>query len=398
MKIVLLETFLANGGLRNYLFIRLTTDTGLQGVGEASLEWQERAVECLIHEWVKERVLGCDPFAIEALIGGLIRDQYQGGATIMTAISGIEIACWDIIGKACGQPVYMLLGGRARDELTSYANGWYGGATTADDYAAAAQRVASLGFTGMKFDPFGTAWKHLDREAVTRCESLVSAVRTAVGDDMDLMIEGHGRLSTASAIAIGQRLERFAPAWFEEPVAPLAIRCLREVRAALSTPITAGERMYAFDEFEQLISSDAVDIINCDIAHCGGLHIARKISTLAEARGLQLAPHCSVGPVALCAAVHFGWATPNVKVQEDFYAFDVPCGGMSSSPESPTPSLAVSSCQPGPALASSWMRTHAHGIPTSRIHFRHCGIVDGSRSSPSRRVPKPHEPGDLAVA
>jgi galactonate dehydratase len=324
MKIIRLETFLANGGLRNYLFIRLTTDTGLQGVGEASLEWQERTVECLIHEWVEERVLGCDPFAIEALIGGLIRDQYQGGATVMTAISGIEIACWDIIGKACGQPLYQLLGGRARDELTSYANGWYGGASTADDYVAAARRVVSLGFTGMKFDPFDTAWKNLDREAMNRCESLVSAVRTAVGDDIDLMIEGHGRLSTASAIAIGRRLERFAPAWFEEPVAPLAIRGLREVRAALNTPITAGERMYAFEEFEQLISSDAVDIVNCDPAHCGGLHVARKIATLAEARSLQLAPHCSIGPVALCAAVHFGWATPNVKVQEDFSAFDVP--------------------------------------------------------------------------
>src|SRR5438552_17574918 len=112
MKIIRFETFMANAGLRNYLFIRLTTDTGLTGIGEASLEWQEKTVETLCHEWVKDRVMGCDPFNLEAVVGGLIRDQYQGGATIMTAISGTEIALWDIIGQACGQPLYRPLGGR----------------------------------------------------------------------------------------------------------------------------------------------------------------------------------------------------------------------------------------------------------------------------------------------
>src|ERR671922_1848502 len=117
MKIVRLESFLANAGLRNYLFVRLRTDTGLTGVGEASLEWQERAVQTLVHEWVEPRLLGRDPFDVESIVGGMIRDQYQGGPTVLTAISGAEIACWDLIGKACGQPVYKLLGGRARERL-----------------------------------------------------------------------------------------------------------------------------------------------------------------------------------------------------------------------------------------------------------------------------------------
>src|SRR5688572_25396462 len=120
MKITRLETILTNAGLRNYLFVRLTTDAGLTGVGEASLEWQEMAVEVLLHEWVEERVLGANPFDVEALAAGLIRDQYQGGPTVLTAISGIEIACWDLIGKAQGQPVYQLLGGRARERLPAY--------------------------------------------------------------------------------------------------------------------------------------------------------------------------------------------------------------------------------------------------------------------------------------
>src|SRR5438046_235103 len=135
MKIAKLDTFLTNSGLRNYLFLRLTTDTGLSGVGEASLEWQERAVEVLIHDWLEDRVLGIDPFDIERVFGDLIRDQYQGGSTVLTAISGVEIACWDLIGKACGQPVYKLLGGKARDRLPAYANGWYGAARTPADFA-----------------------------------------------------------------------------------------------------------------------------------------------------------------------------------------------------------------------------------------------------------------------
>src|SRR6476659_6004228 len=131
MKIIRLESFLTNCGLRNYLFLRLRTDTGLCGIGEASLEWQERAVQVLLHEWVEPRILGRSPFDIEDIAGGLIRDQYQGGSTVLTAISGVEIALWDLVGNACGQPVYKLLGGRCHEgALSADANGWYGGAGT----------------------------------------------------------------------------------------------------------------------------------------------------------------------------------------------------------------------------------------------------------------------------
>src|SRR5881227_2265870 len=200
MKVTRLETFLTHAGLRNYLFVRLTTDDGRTGLGEASLEWQEKTVQTLMHEWVEDRVLGADPFEVERVIGNLIRDQYQGGATVLTAISGVEIACWDLIGKACGQPVYRLLGGRARDALPSYANGWYGGARTAEDYAAKAREVVARGYHGMKFDPFGTAWKEMTSAEMAAAESIVAAVRQAVGDDIELMIEVHGRLSAGCAI------------------------------------------------------------------------------------------------------------------------------------------------------------------------------------------------------
>ena len=157
MKIKSLETRLANAGQRNYLFVILTTDTGHVGIGEATLEWQERAVEVLLNEWVASRIVGRDPFDIEAVVGDMIRDQYQGGATVMTAISAAEIAMWDIIGKSTGEPVYRLVGGRAHPELFAYANGWYGGCTTPRDFAERAREVKARGYRAMKFDPFSTA-------------------------------------------------------------------------------------------------------------------------------------------------------------------------------------------------------------------------------------------------
>src|SRR6185369_870967 len=151
MKIIQLETFLTNAGSRNYLFVRLKTDTGLQGLGEASLEWQEKTVQTLIHEWVEDRIVGVDPFDREKVIGRMIRDQYQGGSTIMTAISGVEVALWDIIGKAFGQPVYKLFGGRCHEHLPAYANGWYGGAKTPEDFAERARDVIQRGYRALKF-------------------------------------------------------------------------------------------------------------------------------------------------------------------------------------------------------------------------------------------------------
>lgn len=324
MKITRLETFLTNAGLRNYLFVRLTTDTGLTGLGEASLEWQEQAVQTLIHEWVEDRVLGADPFDVERLIGNLIRDQYQGGPTVLTAISGVEIACWDLIGKACGQPVYKLLGGQARDRLSAYANGWYGGAGTPPEFAARAREVVARGYPAMKFDPFGTAWKEMTRLQMDEAEQIVAAVRTAVGDEIELMIEVHGRLSAACAVEMGRRLIPYRPAWYEEPVAPLDLDGLKQVKESLPFRMAAGERLYTLEEFGRLTALRACDVVQPDLAHCGGLWVGKKIASMAQAHDLAVAPHCSVGPVALCAAIHFGWSTSNVLIQENFAEYDVP--------------------------------------------------------------------------
>ncbi|MDR3374646.1 MAG: mandelate racemase, partial [Ancalomicrobiaceae bacterium] len=200
MKIKTLETLLANAGQRNYLFVRLTTDTGLTGIGEATLEWQERAVEVLLNEWVASRIIGKDPFDIEKVVGDMIRDQYQGGSTVMTAISSVEIAMWDIIGKATAQPVYRLIGGRAKEDLLAYANGWYGGCEAPADYATNADAVVARGYRALKFDPFATAWKQLGRDEEDHAVAVVEAVAKAVGRNVGLMIEIHGRLGAGDAV------------------------------------------------------------------------------------------------------------------------------------------------------------------------------------------------------
>lgn len=324
MKITRFETFLANAGLRNYLFIRLHTDAGISGVGEATLEWQEKTVQTLCHEWVEGRVLGRDPFDVEAIAGGMVRDQYQGGSTVMTAISGVEIALWDIIGKACGQPVYRLLGGRCHERIATYANGWYGGAQTPAEYAERARDAAARGYRALKFDPFGVAWKDLSAEESEAAIERVAAVREAVGRDVGLMIEFHGRLSAGAAIAMIRELQRFDPLWCEEPVAPECLDLLAEVKRHARSPIAAGERLYTLADFYRLASLRAADIVQMDIAHCGGLNAAKKIAAVAAMQDMRMAPHCSIGPVALAAALHFDVSTPNFMVQEAFAEFDVP--------------------------------------------------------------------------
>jgi galactonate dehydratase len=324
MKITRFETLMANAGLRNYLFIRLTTDTGLTGIGEASLEWQEKTVETLCHEWVEGRVLGKDPFDVERIVGDLIRDQYQGGATVMTAISGVEIALWDVIGKACGQPVYRLIGGRYHRRIPAYANGWYGGAHTPQEYADHAREAAGRGYRALKFDPFGVAWKDLTPAEGEEAVAIVAAVREAVGESVGLMIEFHGRLSAGAAVDMMRLLERFSPVWCEEPVVPENIDLLLEVKRQARLPVASGERLYMLADFYRLCAVRAVDVVQMDVAHCGGIHIAKKIAAMAAAQDIRFAPHCSVGPVALAAALHVDVSSPNFYVQEAFSDFDVP--------------------------------------------------------------------------
>jgi galactonate dehydratase len=324
MKITRFETLMANAGLRNYLFFRLYTDTGLTGVGEATLEWQEKTVQTIAHEWVEGRVLGGDPFDIEKVVGGMIRDQYQGGSTVMTAISAVEIALWDIIGKACGQPVYKLIGGRYHSRIPAYANGWYGGARTPQEYAERAREAIGRGYRALKFDPFGIAWKDMSDEETEAALEIVARVRETVGAKVGLMIEFHGRLSVGCAMDMIRRLEPYRPTWCEEPVVPENLDLLAEVKRQTQATIAAGERLYTLADFHRLTTLRAADVVQMDVAHCGGITVSKKIAAMAVVQDMRISPHCSIGPVALAAALHVDVSTPNFMIQEAFAEFDVP--------------------------------------------------------------------------
>src|SRR6266481_3549332 len=218
MKITAIDTFIAGNLWKNWLFARVLTDEGVHGIGEGTLNYFGRTVEAAIHE-LKPLVLGMDPFQVEILTQRLTRDVYSDGGQIhMCAVAAIEIACWDIIGKATNQPIHNLWGGRCHEKLRAYANGWYRGPRTPESFAEKAKAVAGRGYTALKFDPFGNAWRTLSRDDFDLSIDIVRAVRDAVGDSVDLLIEGHSRFNVATAVELALAMEPYLPPWFEEPV------------------------------------------------------------------------------------------------------------------------------------------------------------------------------------
>jgi galactonate dehydratase len=219
--------------------------------------------------------------------------------------------------------VYRLIGGRARPALHAYANGWYGGCQTPGDFAARARQVTALGYRAVKFDPFVTAWKQLDRDEEDHAVAVVEAVSGAVAPEVGLMIEIHGRLGVSDAVRFIDRLADHRILFCEEPVAPENVELLREVKERTRLPISSGERLYTLADFARLINLRAADVVQMDVAHCGGIATAKKIAAMAAAQDIGISPHCSIGPVAYAAALHVAWSTPNMLLLESFAEFDV---------------------------------------------------------------------------
>ncbi|HLW48504.1 MAG TPA: mandelate racemase/muconate lactonizing enzyme family protein [bacterium] len=323
MRITEVKVFMMGSAWRNFVFARVRTDDGLEGIGEARPVNREDAVAAYLQAIAHRYVLGSDPFNIEDLIMRITRDDYEvPGATEMTAIAVVEMACWDIIGKSLGQPVYRLLGGACRTRIKAYANGWYQVARTPDEFAQAARRAVARGYRAMKFDPFGAGAGELTVAEYRRSVGLVEAVRDAVGPEVELFIEMHGRFTASQAIALARDLERAAPGWIEEPVPPDQPAALAKVAAHTALPIATGERLHTRAAFRDLFALGAADIAQPDLTHCGGLLETKKIAAMAETNGLLLAPHNVGASVSTAAALHLAACTPNFKIQEYFNDFD----------------------------------------------------------------------------
>ena len=310
---------------RDILFVKVETDEGLVGVGETRPLNRTDTLLGYLQETVDRYVLGTDPFDVERLVQRTLREDYgRAGEIAMTGAALIEVACWDIIGKATDQPVYRLLGGAVRDKIKAYANGWYQVERTPEEFHKAAKVVVEKGYRGLKFDPFGAGFYELDAPEKRKVVAMVEAVRDGVGPDVEILIEMHGRFNPVTAVAIARELAPFKPAWIEEPVPPENMAALRDVREAvlpLGIPIATGERIHTPYEYRDLFSQQAADIIQPDISHFGGLLATKKLAATAETNYLLIAPHNVGGPVSTAAALHLAASTTNFKIQEHFNDF-----------------------------------------------------------------------------
>ena len=342
------ETIMVGATWNNYLFIRLVTDNGLTGIGEATMQWQARTVASAADHLIKRYVLGADPFAIEKTVAIMYREEYaRGGPTLNSAIAGIEMAMWDLCGKLTGQPVYNLLGGKVRDTVPAYANGWFAGAKTPEDWAAAASRVVDMGYGAMKFDPFWPDARDPDPARIRSGLEIVAAVREAAGTDMRLLIDGHGRFSPGTANEIAHRMAEFDIHWFEEPIDPENHAMLARMQRPGGLRIATGERCWSRYQVPQLIETGKPDVLQPDIVQVGGILESKKIAAIADSHYLPVSFHNPFGPVATAAAVQLDANVTNVYLQESFCEFDTdlrhklvrnapcPTGGAYSVPDLP---------------------------------------------------------------
>jgi len=322
VKITGVEPLVLGTSWRNLIFLKVKTDEGLVGVGECTLQNREEGVLGYLPGAVRRHVIGSDPFNVEDLWLRMYRnDFWRGGPIAATVMSGVEIACWDIIGKALGQPVWRLLGGRCHEKVKAYANAWYTVERTPQEFAKRVQVVLGKGYKALKVDPFGPGALELTREEKVRSVELVAAIRDAVGPEVEIFVEMHGRFSAAAAIELAHLLEPYRPGWIEEPCPPEDIPSLKKVAERVSVPVATGERYFTRYGFREVIESGAPDILQPDVTHAGGLLEMKKIAALADVRSMVMAPHNSNGPVCTAASVHFDFCTTNLKVQECFDDF-----------------------------------------------------------------------------
>ncbi len=310
MKITKFETFIVPP---RWLFLKIETDEGIVGWGEPIVEGRAATVKAAVEE-LSEYLIGKDPLRIEDHWQTMYRSGfYRGGPILMSAISGIDQALWDIKGKYHNAPVYELMGGACRDSVRVYS--WIGG-DRPSDVGKAAKEAVEAGFTAVKMNgteelQYIDSYQKID-EAVAR----IAAVREAVGEYVGIGIDFHGRVHKPMAKILAKELEQFRPMFIEEPVLPENNEALREIARATNIPIATGERMFSKWDFKKLLEDGYVDIIQPDLSHAGGITECKKIFAMAEAYDVAVAPHCPLGPIALASCLQVDATSHNVFIQE----------------------------------------------------------------------------------
>jgi len=323
LKITDIKTFVVDCFRTNWAFVKVYTDEGITGVGEATLEYKEKSLVGAV-EHIREVLIGKDPTNIELIAHDIYRDSYwRVGPVLMSALSAVEMSLWDILGKSLNVPVYKLLGGKTNEKVRIYVNGWFAGAKTPEEFGEKAKIAVQRGVTAMKWDPFGKSYLEISNKDLDTALRCVAAVRDAVGDGVDLLIEGHGRFNVPTGIKIAKELEQFKPMWFEEPTPPDNLEALKAVRDRSPVAISAGERLYNLRQFKDLFEMRAADYIQPDVSHAGGIMELKKIASVADTYYIPFAPHNPSGPVACAATLQLAACTTNFSILEIMYS-DVP--------------------------------------------------------------------------
>ncbi len=311
MKITKLETIHVKP---RWLFLKIHTDAGITGLGEPTLEGRTQTVETAVHE-IGRYLIGQDPRQIEKHWQTIYRGTfYRGGPVLSSALSGVEQALWDILGKHLNVPVWQLFGGKVRDKIRMY--GWVKGEETGDYIENFKLSVQDTEFTAFKLCPVPAVQMIETPAVLDRIIENVREVRQAAARHVDIALDFHGRTTPALARRLAYLLEPFDPMFLEEPVLPGDTAALKSIAQSTCIPIAAGERLFTRWQFNDLIEQQAVAIIQPDLSHAGGLFETRKIAAMAESRNIAVAPHCPLGPIALAACLQLAAATPNHLIQE----------------------------------------------------------------------------------
>jgi galactonate dehydratase len=321
MKVIDVKSFLVYpGGGKNWLLVKVETDEGVSGWGEAYTQAdRDKAIEVHVHQ-MKRYLVGRDPFAIKHFTHVMYTDYAgkRGAMEFYCALSGIEHALWDICGQATGQPVYNLIGGPCRGKIRVYANGW--GGATPQARAERAKALVAQGFTAMKFDPFPSPWREfIDKDQERQAIETVRQVREAVGPDVDLLVEVHRRLAPMHAVRVAKALAPYHPFWYEEPVSSRNVEALAEVRRQIDIPVVTGEELYTKADFRKVFELGAADILNPDICNTGGILELKEIAAMAEPYFVAVSPHnYNSTTLGLAASVHCSATMPNFLILEYF--------------------------------------------------------------------------------
>jgi len=334
MKVTRVRTFpVYSGGHRagmiggkNWLFVKVETDEGVHGWGEAYTQLDRcRNIEQMVQE-MSRYLAGRSPFNIKHFTR-MVYDDFagrRGSMDLYCALSGVEQALWDIVGKVLDTPVYNLLGGACRPRIRVYANGWYGDAATPEAYAERAAATVERGFNALKFDPFPGPWRlFIGREDERAAVEVVRAVRETVGPEVDLLVEVHRRLAPMHAVRVARMLEEFDPFWYEEPVPSENLTALAEVRERVDIPVVTGEALYTKSAFREVFERRAADIINPDVCNCGGILELKEIAAMAEPYYVAVSPHnYNSTTVGLASTIQVSACMPNFLITEYFVNFE----------------------------------------------------------------------------